>query len=119
MGLQVNTGYSRLLQYISNYYRLLQATTGYYIFLQVTTSDKIKQFSASYSLTIYQGCSFEEYLVTVTIVNPVTMVTTMTILNIVPSVTLEKSYIFMNYTFHQSYINHCLSNNKIPLNPKN
>ena len=37
-------------------YRLLNVTTGYYRF---------KQFSASYALIIYRGCSFKEYLVLV------------------------------------------------------
>ena len=39
---------------------LLQFSKGYYELLQ------INQFSTSYSLTIYRGCSFEEYLVIAT-----------------------------------------------------
>ena len=49
-----------LLQVTSRYYRLLQVTLGYYILLKGTTRD---YKTASYSLTIYQECFFEEYLV--------------------------------------------------------
>ena len=48
----------------TDYFRLVQVTTGYY--KHTYQADKwiqIKQFNASYCLTIYRGCSFEEYLV--------------------------------------------------------
>ena len=67
--LVVPTGYYMLLHVSKYYYRLLQVTLGYYRFLQVTTGYysllhftkgcykwlENKQFSASYSFTIYRG----------------------------------------------------------------
>ena len=46
-----------MLQVTTAYYRLLHVIKGYWEWLH------INQFTTSYSLTIYQGCSFEEYLV--------------------------------------------------------
>ena len=54
MLLQVNTGYSRLLQYTSSYYRFLQVTIFYNYYKRL----QIKQFSASYVLTIYLKSQF-------------------------------------------------------------
>ena len=45
------------VQVITGFFKLIQITTGYYVLLQN------KQFSARYSLNIYRGCSFKQYIV--------------------------------------------------------
>ena len=60
--LQVTTVYCRLLQVIISFYRLIQITRVYYRVLQIC------HFTTSYFFTIYQGCSFEDYLASIAMV---------------------------------------------------
>ena len=57
-GTMVTTCCYRLLQVTTYYYRLLKITTGYYRLLYVT-----RGYFSLIPWSVYQGCSFEEYLV--------------------------------------------------------